>query len=200
MSLIEIAKLVPVTKGSLSLWLRPYPLTLEERRVRMLAGQRVACSHAAQVNKKPRGEPSKHWETVSGQVLRRDQSMAISEAAILFRLALHGFNTLAPVFDGAKMDWLVEVPPPQRTIRIQVKTVRISGGRGGLPVVPLLCRSGQSTRRYLPGEFDVIVGYDLYTDTAYVFTAAEVVKNRKVVSIRQDAAERWDKLLLFDGT
>ncbi len=43
-------------------------------------------------------------------------------------------------------------------------------------------------------EFDFIVGYDLYSDAAYVFTYEEVKHLKKAVTVRDDAFERWDKL------
>jgi hypothetical protein len=102
---------------------------------------------------------------VSNQSLSKDRKAAISEAAVLFRLALHGFQVSMPVSDGAKPDWLVTVDG--RSVKIQVKTVSCKPSQYGLPCISLLChgyRSKNKTRRYSRGEFDFIVGYDLYSD------------------------------------
>jgi hypothetical protein len=50
-------------------------------------------------------------------------------------------------------------------------------------------------RRYMDREFDFIVGYDLFRDTAYVFSWDEVSANKTTVTVSKDAAERWDKIL-----
>lgn len=53
---------------------------------------------------------------------------------------------------------------------------------------------GRARRRYADGSIDFIVGYDLFTDTAYVWAWGEV-RDKVCVTICPEAAERWDKLL-----
>ena len=62
----------------------------------------------------------------------------------------------------------------------------------GLPLVSLRCNQGKS--RLKPGSFDFIVGFDIFTDTAYVWSWRETEHLRGSVTICPDAAERWDKL------
>ncbi len=187
LSLRQIAGIVGVSKGSLSAWLKPYPLTEEERK------GRNNITGLLQTPKKDRGQASKFHRAIVGRNLTRQQKGKIAESAVLFRLALHGFNAFGSMFDGDKPDWLVEVPETGKTYRIQVRWVKES--TKGLPTVKLLCADGhKGTRRYSADEFDFIVGYDLFTDTAYVYSAAEVAHLRTFVSIGNDAAECWDKL------
>jgi len=126
--------------------------------------------------------------------LTRAETAKIAEAAVLLRLVVNRYNAFSPVFDGDRVDWLVEVPQTGRLVKVQVKTVKRA--RHGLPSVRLNCVEGHNTaRRLRDDEFDFIVGYDFFTDIAYVWGNKEVAHLRTTVSITPEAAERWDKLL-----
>lgn len=140
-----------------------------------------------------RGEESKFHQLVKGRTLSRADKGQIAEAAVLFRLAIHGLHVLTSVFDGGRSDWIVETPS-RRLCKLQVKWARRK--RHGLPVFYLTCSDGRGrTRRYREGEFDFLTGYDLFTDTVYVFTWDELASNKDSVTVREDASERWDKIL-----
>jgi len=188
LSLREIADATGAAKGSLSAWLRPYPLTEAEVRARRSRVRYVQP-------KKDRGEVSKYWsEAVAG--FTRAQKGKIAELAVGFRLAAQGFEIYRTMFSGDKTDWLVVVPETGKQWRIEVRWVKVDP-KGGLPNISLLCRGGVGkNRRYTDDEFDFIVGYDLYSDTAYVFSNAEVSHIAVKVAVRKEAAERWDKLRL----
>jgi hypothetical protein len=114
----------------------------------------------------------------------------------MLRLALIGLDIYGSVFDGSKADWLVRVPSGKSAV-IQVKWVREQKSHG-LPTISLTCSEGHNKRRrYSTGEFDFIVGYDLHTDTAYVFSEADAEGHKATVTINMNNAERWDKLLRF---
>jgi len=186
-SLKEIADVLGVSTGSVSLWVREYPLTEFELTERQKHNPRRTGQ------KKPRGEESKFYLAVKGKELTRQQKMKIAEAAILFRLVLHGFIVYGSLFDGDKTDWLVE-SGDGKAVRIQVKWARTSK-QYGLPFISLSCTEGHNqARRYEEGEFDFIVGYDFLTDTAYVYSFDEVRSNKRIVTIADEYAERWDKL------
>lgn len=187
LSLREIAGLTGAAKGSLSSWLKPYPLTEEERKGRSKTARRYVTP------KKDRGEESKHHKAVVWQSISRQQKGKIAEAAILFRLALHGFNAYLSISDGDKADWLVEIPETGRAIKLQVRNV--CSFKHGLPGIRFTCAQGHNKRRrYKEGEFDFIVGYYLFNDTAYVFSFDDVARNKTFVAISEEYAEKWDKL------
>lgn len=187
LSLREIAVLTGAAKGSLSLWLRPHPLTEEEKKARSKSAKRYATP------KKNRGEESKYYKAVVWHELSNQRKGKIAEAAILFRLALHGFNAYLSVSDGDKADWLVEIPETGKVIKLQVRNV--CSFKHGLPGVLLTRTRGHNKRRrYERGEFDFIVGYYLFNDTAYVFSFDEVMQNKTFVAISDEYMERWDKL------
>lgn len=189
LSMREIAALTGAAKGSLSLWLKPHPLTAEEKSARSKTAKRYVTP------KKDRGEESKHHKSVVWQKLSRQRKGKIAETAVLFRLALHGFDAYMSISDGDKADWLVEVPDTGKLIKLQVRSV--CSFKHGLPGVLLTCTEGHSKRRrYERGEFDFIAGYCLFNDTAYVFSFNEVAQNKTFVAISEKHAERWDKLQL----
>jgi hypothetical protein len=187
LSLGEIARATGAPRGSLSAWLKDYPLTKEEYHAKICSAPRYATP------KKDRGQPSAAYLALGGRRLTPVGKGQIAEAAVLFRLILHGFHVMGPVFDCAKTDWLVEVPETCKLLRLQVKWA--TEGRHGLPVVHLSCSDGHNgKRRYREGEFDFIVGYDLFTDTAYVYRFSELDSHLAAVTISPDAAECWGKL------
>lgn len=189
MSLNEIAEATGASKGSLSGWLKPYPLTEEERRERQKVAKRYATP------RKDRGEVSKHYEAVAGREMTRQEKAKIAESAVAFRLALHGFHIYGSMFDGDKPDWVVQVPGTKKIHTIQVRWARKNPAGSGMPFINLVCTVGHSVQqRYAEGDFDFIVGYDLYSDTAFVYSAEEVAALKTAVAMSWDYAERWDKL------
>jgi hypothetical protein len=190
LSLREIAVITGAAKGSLSLWLKPYHLTEEERKARSKIAKRYTTP------KKDHGEESRYSKVVIWQSLSNRQKGRIAEAAILFRLALHGFDAYTSIFDGDRVDCIVHVPESGKMFKLQVRCVH-SPSKHGLPVVRLKCAEGHNQRRrYRDGEFDFIVGYYLFNDTAYVFSADEVKQHKTYITISEKYAERWDKLKL----
>lgn len=186
-SLREIAEITGASKGSLSGWLKPYPLTEEERRERQKSAKRYATP------KKDRGEESRLHQATAGRDLSRLEKAKIAEAAVALRLAVHGYHIYGSMFDGDKPDWVVEVPETGKFHKIQVRWVLKK--MTGLPSINLKCTVGHNTQcRYAEGDFDFIVGYDLYSDTAFVYSAAEVASRKATVAVSWDHAERWDKL------
>ncbi|MDT4955477.1 MAG: endonuclease [Acidobacteriota bacterium] len=187
-SLREIESLTGAARGSLSIWLKPYPLTEEEKRARSKLAKRYIPP------KKSHGEESKHNRTVAWRNLTPYHKGRIAETAVLFRLALHGFSVYSSLFDGDKADWLVQTPKTGKVLKVQIRCVNATGHHG-LPNVLLTCAEGHNRRkRYEEGEFDFIVGYYLYNDTAYVFSFDEVRHLKTYVTVSEEYAERWDKL------
>jgi len=188
LSLREIESLTGAARGSLSLWLKPYPLSDEEKRDRSKLANRYTTP------KKSRGEESKHHHAVIWHSLKPYRKGRIAEAAVLFRLAVHGFDIYSAIFDGDKTDWLVQVPETGKILKLQVRCVNATN-QHGLPNILLTCAEGHNARRrYKQGEFDFIVGYYLFNDTAYIFSFDEVAHLKTYVTVSDKYAERWDRL------
>jgi len=145
--------------------------------------------------KKYQGDEADIHRTVRAHNLSHSQIGKVAEAAVALRLLAWGFNVFGSIYDGDRTDWIVEVPSTGKVWKIQVKTAHKGSKMGGLPYIVLQHGAGWNRRqRYLQGEFDFIVGYDLYTDTAYVWSWDEVASLSTAVTICPDAKERWDKL------
>lgn len=187
LSLREISAKTGASKGSLSYWLQPFPLTEAER------AERAAKANRYRAPKKER--PPLVAQDLVG--FSTEEKGHIAELAIAHRAALKRCQVYKPVFSGGVEDWVFKTPAGL-LVAIQVKCV--TPVRHGLPTIKLTKLVGHSLRvRYAPGDFDFIVGYDLETDTAYVFSEAETAMNSATITVRPDTAERWDKILAFRG-
>jgi len=127
---------------------------------------------------------------VNGNSLNSNQRAKVAEAAVLLRLLAHGFTPFGSVFDGDKTDWLVEIPKTGKVLKIQVKLARHL--HTGLPTTSV--RSSSQKKKYTQRECDFLVGFDLFTDTAYVWAWAELEDHTTSVTICEEAAENWSKL------
>lgn len=191
LSLRQIAERMGLAKSTLSLWLKDHPLTDPEKHQRMAkAGRASSKARRAKAYRATARRSALH--SLLGQHKpTRAQRARTSEAAVLVRLAVVGWEVYGSPFDGDKFDWIVNTG--DRLVRIQVKTTRLNKAAGS-PFIQLRCSEGRGkSRKYREGEFDFIVGYDLFTDTAYVWSWEEV-KGRAAISVTQEAAEAWGKI------
>jgi transcriptional regulator with XRE-family HTH domain len=190
LSLNEIHARTGAAKGSLSAWLRSEPLTSDEVRAK--------CAHSLRthprVSKKPRGDASALYRLVGGRTLSPVEVGRAAEFAAALRMVLHGMIPFKAPFDGAHIDWLVQVPGVKHPLKVQVKCAHRS--RAGLPFVSVRRTSGHTARRrYNDDEVDILVGYDLRTDTCYVWRWSEIGTRSSAITVSPEAAECWEKLL-----
>lgn len=192
LSLREIHQQTGVSKGTLSNWLKPYPLPEDVREAKQAVAHEKLQNYIKTVRKRQRPTESKFHKALGDRELTPYQKSSIAEAAVLFRLALHRFKVYGSVFDGGTADWVVESPNGKH-LKLQVKFARIDNR--GMPIIPLLCSDGRTKFRcYREEEFDFVVGYCFFSDTAYVLSFEEVKGKTCYVPQDQDE-ERWDKLL-----
>lgn len=193
LSLREIHKLTRVSKGTLSSLLKPYPLPEAIRQHKQaVAYSKLIERNASSLRKYKPPTESKFYQVVQDKQLSSSQKGAISEAAILFRLVLHGFRVYGSPFDGGSTDWLVE-NHARKLLRLQVKTVHF--GSNNAPRINNRCSDGRKRfRLYKEVEYDFLIGYSLKTDIAYVFSVEDLQGRQDITCLDKDA-ERWDKLL-----
>jgi hypothetical protein len=192
LSFPEIQKQTKLSKGTLSLWLKPYPLPegdLLERKRRN--GSRFGKAQA-DLKRAPISQPSKLWSMAASNKLTSDQKGRIAETAILLRLVVLGFNPLRSMFEGSRSDWVVEVANTDRVIRLQVKWA--SPGKEGRPVVQTTTSRRHGRYSYSPKDFDFLIGYDLRTDTAHVFSWDDIKGRSRSVSVGKASEEAWHKI------
>lgn len=182
----EIMDELGVAKSTLSGWLQPYPLSTEDMK------EKQRLNHSGGGVPKFRGEKSKYKILSEKFVnnLTAIQKGRVAEAATIFRLTTLGLSVYKSVFDCDCIDVLVESPKESRIIKMQIRWAKEMSR--GLPLMNLY--SSGKKKRYKAKEFDIFIGYDFYTDTAYVYSYEELVNNRGYVSIKEECAEAWEKL------
>jgi hypothetical protein len=182
LSIREIGSRLNIGQGTIHALVKDNPLTRDESREKR---------SRTKGGRKTLGERSKFFDLFERSGLKPMQKANAAEAAILFRLCLHGFNVFGPPFDSGREDWVVISPKTGNVSKIQVKLVHRH--KAGLPMIRLKHNHGPS--RYQKGEFDFIVGYDPYVDEAYVFSFEETAMKNVSVSVTAESAEAWHKIL-----
>jgi len=179
----DIEALTGASRGSVSAWLRDHPLTEEERR------QKIREKRTASANP-TRSDPSKYAKMLQPGMSSL-QKAKVAEAAVLFRFALMGFSPFGSPFDGDKADWVVDVRG--KLLKVQVRLCRL--GKHGSPFISLRrVTADKRSVRFQPGDFDFIVGYDLHSDTAFVYGEAEVAGLSTAKSVTESAKEAFAKM------
>lgn len=169
--------------------LKPYPLTDEERTERKRLGSGLKRGKSLRER-----QPSALFAQFGHEEFSNNEKAKIAEAAVLLRLQLLRLQVYGAVYGGDKVDWVVLGGPENKLVKVQVRWTRTE--EYGAPFARTQCSDGRGkTRAYRTGEFDIFVGYDFYTDTAYVLTFEEVTKCKKAVSMPDSAEEAWEKLL-----
>ncbi len=187
-SLRDIKKLTGVSQGILSLWLRPYPLSSEERKAIAKAKRALQPDPA----RRDPGLEAKARTNLCGQMTERDHKGRVAEMMVALRLAEQGFLVYKPLFDCTRVDWLAYNPKTGTYNRIQVKWCK--SPKTGRAQVSLRCRHGKLRRTYTESDVDYVIGYDQCTDTTYVWSISEVSHIKSDITVNENARERWDKL------
>jgi len=187
LSVKALAKRLSLSASSVSAIVKPFPLTTEEKVSRMEANGRKSGGLLRQYDRKPESE---HHQKFKISSFPKMQKAKIAEAAAIFRLLLIGASIYKSVFDGDKYDLIVEVDGT--LLKIQVKSVLDTKPS---PSISLRCSQGRGKfRKYKPEEYDYIIGYDLFSDTAYVWSYAETSDLNSSVTISAQAEDAFHKL------
>ena len=188
----EISFRTGASLGTLSGWLKPYPLTVEEEKLHLAIRRRPPRT-------KLRLPTSNLSKLVDENKLSRATKGRIAEAAVKLRLAMFGFDIYNPAHPDAKVDIVARPPSGKSTLNFQVRWAK-SDSSVGLPVISLRRANGRtSSVRYSTQDYDFIVAYDFRTDTCYVFSHKETENNNFCISIHADFAEAWQKVLTIAG-
>ncbi len=177
----EIIKKLDIARGTLYYWLKDYPLTSEELRLRKNKNDE------AKKTRKYTPNQSKYHLLSNNRILSNEDKGRIAEAAVLFRLTILGFNLYSSVYEKDKIDILIEKDNTFK--KIQIKWARIL--EKGMPTVSLRCSdTRKSLRKYKENECDYVVGYDLYSDTCYVWDF-KLIKNKTCIAVTKESEENW---------
>lgn len=188
LSLKEISKRLNIAKSSASLWLKGFELTKEEKLLRAVENGKRSASIVRQ--KTTEIQESKFSKMLLKEDMSSMRKGKISECAVMFRLLLLNFEVYSSVFDGEKIDFVVRKAKENKLYRIQVKTVSINNS------ISIRCADGRKkAKKYTSKDFDILVGYDVFSDTAFVYTFQELLHLKTYVSAKKESAEAWYKLL-----
>jgi len=196
-SLTEILKIIPVAKSTLSLWLRDHPLPPDEVVSRRKASRGAYVKSTARVweNLTP-SEGSNLHRLAQLNNLTSIQKGALAETAILLRLVVRGYQVFDSAFDGSRADWVVSKDQGP-LLKLQVKMAATPTTGYGAPYVKLTrAHNTRQVKRYQREDCDFIVGYHLYTDTAYVWSLEETSHLKRNISLTKESEEAWEKLNL----
>jgi transposase-like protein len=186
LSIDEIKRQTGLSVGTISALLKDYPLSEHE------VNERI--SHAAiRTNSVRKYSPdqSKFAAALEGEHLSTERKGQIAEAAVLFRLALQGYEVWKANFEGNRVDWLVSRPRVNKHVRLQVKWAKRD--TAGRPLVQVCNGEHGKLRRMTPSHCDFVVGYDLETDTAYVIPV-RICEGKRFKACDAKYAEAWQLL------
>jgi len=190
LSLNEIRARLGVSKGTLSVWLRGDQLTAKEKCDKM----RKLGSRAGPLRRFSSTEVSKFWNLCPNKKsLTTLEKARIAEAAILFRATVLQLAVYTSPFDGDRADWIIE-HKDGKLEKLQVRWA-LKDRRGAFQFSLRKSAGRNKLQRFQKGDFDHLIGYELRSDTAFVYTWDEVehLKNSVAASLR--AAEAWHKII-----
>lgn len=186
LSLANIGKILGLPRGTVGNWVRDIPLTEMEIKDRCAAAgyarKGATCSPYRRPNK-----PSKFYLMGDRDSMASWEVGKIAEAAVLFRITLLGWPVFGSIFDGDRVDWVVQ--HSSGLLTLQVKWGKsVTKASSDTPVFYL-----PKSKNYQCGDFDFLVGYDLFSDCAFVWSWEEV-SDHTAISATPDAEEAWHKL------
>lgn len=199
LSIKEIHKITQASTSSLSLWLKSYPLTAEELALR----QKLRDRSGKGING---GRPENDWwrakqesslhKLIGADNLTAERKGKIAEAAIRLRLLVIGLDTFNPCFEGQKVDCIVMHERTLKPVKVQIRHVKKN--EHGLPSISLKCSNGRlKYKRYDQKDFDILIGFDTFTDTSHIITHKEIMHLSDCVSLKPEYEDAWHKILDF---
>ena len=201
-SLEKIATELNISQSTASKWLKEYPLTQEEIKERNILNGQMLAEHLKTSGSSLRfSQVDKNENTIvsklsNNQTYSSNQKGKIAESAVILRLTLSKYDIYKSFFDGDKFDMLV-ANDNYKIIKLQVKWC--GGAKNGQKYIKSRCSNGRnSARRYTKDELDFFIGYDIESDTCYIYPAEEKYLSKTYITVDSDHAERWDLLQTVD--
>lgn len=186
----DIAKAVGASRSTVLIWLKDHPLTPEQQGiVDALTRSRRAKAISATMRKKKAVDESKYFKMAVD--LSPNLKGRVAEIAVCFRLTLMGYRVFQCIYDGDVVDILTM--DGDSPCKIQVKMMRWCDE--GRPLMRLHRMGGKGEWLYKKSDVDVFVGYDLKSDTCFVYDAWPLIDaGQKSVSACEEAKEAWQIL------
>lgn len=183
----EIGRRTGVPKSVLHYWLKPYPLTDEEK--------------SAVISAAPRHRTPKKQLPVSGEVCELADGIStlgrgsVAENYAKFDIARNGLLMMNPDGDGDVVDIYVRRNGGHKVAFLQVRTASKPPARNGLPSISLRRYRNGKANSFKEGDFHFIVGYCPANNQVYVYSYDEVRHLRNSITITPEAAGAWWKVM-----
>ena len=171
-SLSDISSSTGVSKGTLSVLLRPYPLSAEEHYERQSRGAATARSMRKTTiasEQRKLQPPSDIYKLSSVLNLSTVQKARIGETMVMYRLALLGIHSVISDLGSGPYD--VIASHGGKICKIQVKT-RFNETNKNIQVTLIRKKSQTLSYRYAETDFDFMVGYNVYADEVFILSSA----------------------------
>lgn len=178
-----------VNLSSVTRWLKDYPLSVSEREAKRRANFERSRPYTP-----PLG-PSALWTLAQASRITTSHKGGAAEAAVAMRCLLNGISVFAAETDCDVVDRIARLPCG-KLVALQIRNCRRSGY--GAPLIKLTRNPGRSSTklsRFAEGDFDFLMGYDLYEDAAFIYSWNEVKDLSTSISVSDDAREAWHKLM-----
>jgi len=197
-SLEAISKELEVAQSTCSVWLRDMPLTDEEKHQRYVLAGIASKKNLEAGNRKNKRKITNTRSALFNLSEKREytsnQKGKIAESAVMLRLSILQADIYKSVFDGEKLDFVIQMPNQTNLIKVQVRWAGKNKKALGLK---LRCSNGRNaSRRYTEDEFDFIVAYDLFSDKCYVYSNTDLLHIKTFITCSTDFEEKWNKLLI----
>lgn len=183
----EIGRRTGVPKSVLHYWLKKHPLTAEEKSAMLSAAPR---------HRTPKKKlPSEGGICELAEGLSTLSRGSVAENFVKYDIARHGLRIMNPDGDGDVVDMYVRRPGGQRVAFLQVRMTSKPPARNGLPTISLRRYRNGKANNFKRGDFHFIVGFCPTNRECYVYSYDEVSHLRNSVTISDDAAGAWAKVL-----
>ena len=122
-SIKKIANMLGISQATISIWVKPYPLDQKLLHYRMRKAAKKTATRARTKKAKRIIAKSDLYNTVMKHGLDPHEIGKVAEAAVALRLVSRGYEIYASVFDGQKLDLIVQ-DKHKKLKKIRMKTAR----------------------------------------------------------------------------
>lgn len=183
----EIGRRTGVPKSVLHYWLKGHPLTVQEKSAVLSAAPRHKTPKKQLLSDGGACELSEGLSTLSRG--------SVAENYVKYDIARHGLRIMNPDGDGDVVDMYVRRQGGERVAFLQVRMTSKPPARNGLPTISLRRYRNGKANNFKKGDFHFIVGFCPRNTKCYVYSYDEVSHLRNSVTITDDAAGAWSKVL-----
>jgi hypothetical protein len=190
----EISSTLNISTGTVYKYVSKMPLSEETRKIlRLRSGKNRSLKISATRISLWEGL-NKFKDLINEKTYSKTAKGNIAESAIVYRLLIHNYSVYSSIFNGDVIDIIACNNQTTDLLKIQVKCVRRTKG-SHTPMLSVKRMKGHySFTQYENKDLDLLIGYDILNDIAYVFTWDEIKNKKSLISVTLESKENWKKL------